>query len=62
MKIVTVYKFDLDEEEIDNLRNVSDMCESFPSEEFAKLPKHLQKALNDIYAGIDTLLSEMAEE
>lgn len=62
MKLVTVYKFDLDEEEIESLRNVSDMCESFPSEEYAKLPKHLQKALSDIYAGIDTLFGEMVEE
>ena len=62
MKLVTVYKFDLDEEEIESLRNVSDMCESFPSEEYAKLPKHLQKALSDIYSGIDTLFSEMVEE
>ena len=61
MKLITVYKLAFDEDEIDDLRNVSDLCESFPSEEFAKLPKHLQKAMNDIYAGINTLLDEMAE-
>lgn len=62
MKLVTVYKINLNKEEIENLRNVSHMCESFPSKEFAKLPEYVQRALNDIYSGIDTLLDEMIEE
>ena len=62
MKIKTVYKFDMSEEEIESLENVKALCESLPDDEYSKLPKYLKQVISDLYTGVGTLLSEIEEE